>query len=326
MKLKKILCLLLAVLMVISMAACGEDADQGGDKNSDGGNKNPGKNPTVPTTTVPAEDDTVWVLVQESDMGSSRYTKYIYDENGDLAAGEFYMDGKKTIDIQFVSTPTASGGKIVEQLRKGLKEEEFSKDTEFEYDAADRLIRATDYGYMGEISCIYTFTYNEAGQLTEQVCMKDEEEVKKLTFVYDGDKLMEGHYWEPDGSYGHYIYTYDDDGLPVKAEVDTNYMDEQKYTLEFVTVEGGDWWQLKATEDCHNVVGGRKLFYYEEQAEYGEKPHQRYVSIKSWGIFCTGWVPLVSFGCINPSNYFIGSAELYYEPLEVHLAKQADDK
>ena len=42
MKLKKILCLLLAVLMVCSMAACGEDADQGGDKNNEGGNKNPG--------------------------------------------------------------------------------------------------------------------------------------------------------------------------------------------------------------------------------------------------------------------------------------------
>lgn len=326
MKLKKLLCLLLAVLMVFSMAACGEDADQGGDKNNESGNKNPDKDPTVPTTTVPAEDDAVWVLVRESDMGSDRYDTYIYDAEGNLVAGEFYDGSKKYGDYKYTTIPTENGGKLVVQEYKHVKDTEFSKQKDFEFDAEGRLIHAATYDYMGDLNREFTFTYNEAGQLVEQLQTMNDQPEKKLTFVYDGDKLMESHYWDSTESYGHYIYSYDENGLPLKAEVHTNYMDEQQYTLEFVTEDGGDWWQLKATEDCHNVVGGRRLVYWEEDAEYGQPPYSRTLSIKTWGIFCTGWVPLVSFGCINPSNYFIGAAELHYEPLDVHLAKQAEGK
>lgn len=317
MGMKKFFCLLLAMMLLLSVTACG----------SDGGNVDEGgsKNPTVPTTTAPPQDDTVWVLVRESDMGSSRYTRYIYDENGNLVAGEFYDGGEKWGDYKYATTATENG-KIVEEFYKHIKDEEFSKSNEYEFDAAGRLIRTQDYSF-GELDgWAYAFTYNEAGQLVEQVATDEGEVQKKLTFVYDGDKLVEGHYWDNTESYGHYIYTYDENGIPLKAEVDTNYMDEQKYTLEFETKESAGWWQLKATEDCHNVVGGRRLFFYEESAEYGQNPHQRYVSIKTWGIFCTGWIPLVSFGCIDPGNYFIGAAELYYEPLDVHLAKQAEGK
>ncbi len=324
MKLKKILCLLLALLMVCSMAACGEDADEGG--NNEGGNKNPDKDPTVPTTTVPPEDDTVWVLVQETINGTDDYYRYIYDEKGNLVGGAFYADGKKVVDVQYVTTPTESGGKIVEEQQKGQYDDEYEKGDVYEFNAEGRLICTTHYDAWGELSAIYTFTYNEAGQLVEQVETKDGEMVRKLTFVYDGDKLMEGHYWDKNEDYGHYIYTYNENGVPVKADAETDYMDEQKYSLEFVEDSGHGWWRLDTTDERDNVVGGRRLFFYEEIGEYGQEPHQLRVTFKTWGVFCTGWVPLVSFGCINASNYFIGEAELHYEPLDVHLAKQAENK
>lgn len=319
MKLKKILCLLLALLMVCSMAACGEDADEGG-------NKNPQKDPTNPTTTVPPEDDTVWVLVRESNMGSSRYSRYVYDEEGNRVSGEYFDGLEKMGDYKFVTTKNADGGKLVEQWYKHVKDTEFWMQNTYEYNAAGKLIRTTDYDLWGKVDTIYTFTYNAAGQLVEQAQTNDGEVGKKLTFVYEGDLLMEGHYWDKNENYGHYIYTYDENGVPVKADVDTYYMDDQKYTLEFVADSGYDWWRLDTTEECNNVVGGRRLFFCEEQAEYGKDPHQRYVSIKNWGIFHTGWLPLVAFGCIDTGNYFSAVADLYYEPLEVHLANQSEGK
>mgnify|MGYP003292103901 CR=1 FL=1 len=317
MKLKKILCLLLALLMVCSMAACGEDADEGGNKN-EGGNKDPQKDPTVPTTTVPPEDDTVWVLVRESNMGSSRYSSYVYDEEGNLVSGEYFNGLEKMGDYKFVTTKNADGGKLVEQWYKHVKDAEFWMQNTYEFNAAGKLTCTTDYDLWGNVSTVYTFTYNDAGQLVEQTQTTDGEVVKKLTFVYEGDLLMEGHYWDKNENYGHYIYTYDENGVPVKANVDTYYMDDQKYTLEFVADSGYNWWRLDTTEEGDNVVGGRRLFFFEDEEEY------RGVQIKNWGVFHTGWLPLVSFGCIDTGNYFFAVADLRYEPLDVHLAKQGE--
>ena len=315
MKLKKILCLLLAALLVYSMAACGEDASQGGDKNNDGGNKNP----TVPTTTVPPEDDTVWVLVWESNMGSSRYSSYVYDEEGNRVSGEYFNGLEKMGDYKFVTTQSSNGGKLVEQWYKHVKDAEFWMQNTYEYDQAGRLICTTDYDLRGNVGSVYTFTYNDAGQLVEQVMTNEGQMEKRLTFVYRGELLMEGHYEDKSGSYGHYRYTYDENGNPVKVDVHTDYMDEQQYTLEF-EVDQKYFYEIRATEDCHNVVGGRRLFFFEDEEEY------RGVQIKSWGIFHTGWLPLVSFGCIDTGNYFFAVADLRYEPLDVHLANQAGEK
>ena len=312
MKLKKLLCLLLALLLLVcSMAACGESADQGGDKDPD-------QDPTTPTTTVPPEDDMVWVLVRESNMGSSRYSSYVYDEEGNLVSGEYFNGLDKMGDYKFVTTKNADGGKLVEQWYKHVKDAEFWMQNTYEFNAAGKLTCTTDYDLRGNVSTVYTFTYNDAGQLVEQTQTTDGEVVKKLTFVYDGQLLMEGHYEDNGGSYGHYLYTYDENGNPVKVDVDTDYMDEQKYTLNF-EVDDKYFYEIRATEECHNVVGGRRLFFFEDEEEY------RGVQIKNWGIFHTGWLPLVSFGCIDTSNYFFAVADLRYEPLDVHLAKQAEE-
>ena len=319
MRVKKILCLLLAMLMLLSFTACG--GDTGND--DEGGSKTPNQDPETPTSsTGEPEDNTVWVLVQEYDMGSSRNTKYIYDENGNLIGGEFFDGSEKYGDYQFVTTTTENGGKIVEEFYKHIKDSEFAKNFDYEYDAAGRLIHVTSYDYRGNPSGLeYSFTYNEAGQLVEQTILDEGEAREKLTFVYDGDKLMEGHYWDKNGNYGHYLYAYDENGVPAKVDVDSYLGQEQKYTLDFVKEERAHWWQLKATEDCHNVVGGRRLFYYEEDYE-GGKPCRRMIEAKSWGIFHTGWLPLTAFGCKNVSNCFGSVTKLFYEPLDVHLAKQ----
>ena len=316
MKLKKLFSMLLALLMVFTLAACGEDADKGGNKDPD---KDPDKNPTAPTTTVPPEDDTVWVLVRESNMGSSRYSSYVYDEEGNLVSGEYFDGLDKMGDYKFVTTKNADGGKLVEQWYKHVKDAEFWMQNTYEFNAAGKLTRTTDYDLWGKVSTVYTFTYNDAGQLVEQTQTTDGEVVKKLTFVYEGQLLMEGHYEDNGGSYGHYLYTYDEKGNPVKVDVDTDYMDEQKYTLNF-EVDDKYFYEIRATEECHNVVGGRRLFFFEDEEEY------RGVQIKNWGIFHTGWLPLVSFGCIDTGNYFFAVADLRYEPLDVHLAKQAEGK
>lgn len=319
MTMKKLLCLLLALLMVFSLAACGGSDNSGDDDDDD--DSVGGKDPTQ--TTAP-EDDTIWLLVQESDMGSSRYTKYSYDENGNLIGGEFFKDYEKWGDYQYVTTETASGGKIVEELYKHVKDSEFTKHNEYEFDAAGRLIRTVDYdSFKNEPSgWVYTFTYNDAGQLVKQVSEKNGEMMEKLTFIYQGDKLMEGHYEENDGTYGHYLYTYDEEGNPAKVDVHTYNMQEQEYTVEFNIDQNSYSWEMRATDDAPTPMDGRRLFYYSVSDEDG-KPAYVTVQVKTWGIFCTGWVPLVSLGCINPSNYFIGAAELQYMSLDAYLAEQA---
>lgn len=315
MKLKKLLCLLLSIVMLLSLTACG------GDSNADeGGDKEPNKEPTTPTTTVPPEDDAVWVLVQESDMGSSRYTRYIYDETGALVGGEFYDGVKKYGDYNFVTVPNADGSKTVEQWYKHVQESEFSLQRKYTFDKEGRLIRNQACDKAGNLEDFFTtFSYNEQGQLVEQVYTEDGEMYKKLTFVYDGDLLKEGHYEDKNGNYGHYVYTYDENGNPTQIDVHTNYMEEQQYTL-ILEVENKYAYEIRATEDCHNVVGGRRLFFFEDREDYRE------VQIKNWGIFHTGWLPLVSFGCLDSGNYFTSSANLRYEPLDVHLAKQAQSE
>ena len=211
MKLKKLFSLLLALLMVFTLAACGEDADEGGNKDP---GKDPDKNPTTPTTTVPPEDDTVWVLVRESNMGSSRYSSYVYDEEGNLVSGEYFNGLDKMGDYKFVTTKNADGGKLVEQWYKHVKDAEFWMQNTYEFNDAGKLTCTTDYDLRGNVSTVYTFTYNDAGQLVEQTQTTDGEVVKKLTFVYDGQLLMEGHYEDNGGSYGHYLYTYDENGNP----------------------------------------------------------------------------------------------------------------
>lgn len=317
MGMKKFFCLLLAMMLLLSVTACGGDSG-----NDDEGNTNkPSQDPTVPTTTVPPEDDTVWVLVQESDMGSSRYYRYTYDTEGNLVAGTLYKDGKAWSRYEFVTTQTADGGKMVEQWYLPEGDEARSLRYTYTFDADGRLIHTQTYDYNGNSSDYYTFTYNAKGQLVEQVHISEGEMYKKLTFVYAGDLLMEGHYEDKNGNFGHYLYTYDENGNPLKADVHTDYMDDQQYTLEFEVTDGRDY-VVKATEDCHNVVGGRRLFYFME--EYDDGPVERYVKVGSWGIFHTGAVPLVSLGCFSTGNYFGSNADLYYEPLEVHLAKQAE--
>lgn len=320
MKLKKILCLVLAMLMVFSMVACGKDTDDG--ENADNGKK-PGKDPTVPTTTVPAEDDTIWVLVQESDMGSSRYYRYTYDAEGNLVAGTLYKDGKEWSQYEFVTTQTADGNKLVEQWYIPEGDEARSLNYTYTFDADGRLIHTQTYDRYANSSDYYTFSYNAKGQLVEQVHISEGEMYKKLTFVYADDLLMEGHYEDKNGNFGHYLYTYDENGNPLKADVHTDYMDDQQYTLEFEVKDGIRDFEVRATKECDNIVGGRRLFYVWE--EYDEDLVEIYVKVGSWGIFHTGAMPLVSLGCFSTGNYFASNADLYYEPLEVHLAKQAEN-
>lgn len=324
MKLKKILCLLLALLMVCSMAACGEDADKGGNKN-DGGNKNPQKDPTNPTTTVPPEDDTVWVLVRESYMGSGRYVTYIYDESGNLVGGELFNGMTKMGDYIYTTSKTATGGKIVLEQYKHVDDSEYKNRYEYEYDAGGRLIRTADYNDDKLSGWETLFTYDEAGRLVEQVDIQEGKQNKKLTFVYQNGYLTESHYEDKGGSYAHYYNTYDENGNLVKVEAKTDYMDEQHHIIDLVLDEGSGHYILKATDACSNIIGGRRLFTFTEEYKDG-KPYQRYVKVGSWGVFSTGWLPFVAMGCLHSTNYFIDSLELYFEPLDVHLANQSEGK
>ena len=81
MKLKKLLCLVLAILMMLSMVACGQDT---GDGEKDGSSKKPSENPTVPSSTgePTLEDIGPWVVTEEYDYRGDRFV-YQYDEKRD---------------------------------------------------------------------------------------------------------------------------------------------------------------------------------------------------------------------------------------------------
>jgi hypothetical protein len=175
---KKFLCLLLSIAMLLSFTACGSDS---GD-DDEGNVQKPNQDPTVPTTTAPAEDDTIWVLVQESDMGSSRNTRYIYDETGALVGGEFYDGVKKYGDYNFVTVPNADGSKTVEQWYKHVQESEFSLQRKYTFDKEGRLIRNQACDKDGNLEDFFTtFSYNEQGQ---PVSIKGKDNLRRSFRIY----------------------------------------------------------------------------------------------------------------------------------------------
>ncbi|MBE6977716.1 MAG: hypothetical protein E7438_03635 [Ruminococcaceae bacterium] len=305
MKLKKLLCLLLALLLVCSMAACGESADQGGDKDPD-------QDPTTPTTTVPPEDDTVWVLTKEYD-GDNRYTLYYYDAEGNLIGGEYYSDNKKWGDYQFVTTPTEDGGKIVEKSYKNVKDTEYSKQYSYEYNAEGKLIRVEYIGKF-DYSC-WTFAYDADGNVTEALCMNEEEQLEKVTYTYQDGKLYQVNYYKSEYNWGIYTYTYDADGFPVKIEIENVYAGEPgQETVELVRDEDRYGWQI-------DQASGGKLIKFSIEDRDGE-PYERILQFYRPGIFMDGWLPTVMMGCMDTADFTTQYIKLCYMPLEVNLSLQ----
>jgi hypothetical protein len=307
MKLKKLLCLLLSIVMLLSCTACG------GDSNADeGGDKNPNKEPTTPTTTVPPEDDTVWVLTKEYD-GDNRYTLYYYDAEGNLIGGEYYSDNKKWGDYQFVTTPTEDGGKIVEKSYKNVKDTEYSKQYSYEYNAEGKLIRVEYIGKF-DYSC-WTFAYDADGNVTEALFMNEEEQLEKVTYTYQDGKLYQVNYYKSEYNWGIYTYTYDADGFPVKIEIENVYAGEPgQETVELVRDEDRYGWQI-------DQASGGKLIKFSIEDRDGE-PYERILQFYRPGIFMDGWLPTVMMGCMDTSDFTTQYIKLCYMPLEVNLSLQ----
>lgn len=309
MKLRKLLCMVLAMLMVLSMVACGKDADDG--ENADKG-KNPGKDPTVPTTTAPAEDDTVWVLTKEYD-GDNRYTLYYYDTEGNLIGGEYYQDSKKWGDYQFVTTTTEDGGKIVEKSYKNVKDTEYSKQYSYEYDAEGKLIKVEDISRYS--SSYWTFAYNADGDVTEALHMTDEGQQEKVTYTYQDGTLYQVNYYKSENNWGIYTYTYDANGFPVKIEIENVYAGEPgQEILDLVRSEDSYGWQID------KVSGGKLIKFSIEDRD--NVPYERILQFYRPGIFMDGWLPTVMMGCMDTADFTAQYIKLCYMPLEVNLSLQ----
>lgn len=307
---KKLLCLLLSVLMLLSLVACGGDA--GNNDEDDDGGKGSNKNPTVPTTTVPAEDDTVWVLTKEYD-GDNRYTLYYYDAEGNLISGEYYSDYKKWGDYQFVTTATEDGGKIVEKSYKHVKDTEYSKQYAYQYDAEGKLIKVEYIGKLG-YTC-WTFAYDAAGNVTEALLVNDEGQAEKVTYTYQNGKLYQVNYYRSEYNWGIYTYTYDAEGFPVKIEIENVYAGEPgQETLDLVRNEDRYGWQID------NVSGGKLIKFSMEDRD--NAPYERILQFYRPGIFMDGWIPTVMMGCMDTADFTTQYIKLCYMPLEANLSLQ----
>ena len=317
---KKLFCLLLVIMMLLSVAACGES----GDKNDGGGAPSGTTQPTDPNTPAPG-DDTVWVLVKEHSMGSKRYTQYVYDEQGNLLGGEFFNGSEKMGDYQYVTTEAADGSKTVEIRYKHVDDSDFITDGVMKFNAEGKIIHYQEYDVDGNIrNYSYTFTYNDEGKLIQQVGAGNDSGDKKLTLTYDDDRLTGTHYTESDGDYAKFTYSYGADGLPAGVQMEYDSMDYQNsMSFDFVIKELEGEWKLRSDTDAPRPMDNRDLFVITENYDADGNLYSVKLDAKAWGVFCNGWVPTVELGCLDVDNFFYGTAQLVYMPLDVYLAEQS---
>lgn len=329
---KKLICLLLSVLLLMSLAACGEGEPV---ENTDGSTPSGTTQPTDPTnpsnpsnsddpTDPEPEDETVWVLAKEHSMGSKRYTKYFYDEQGNLLSGEFYNGSDKMGDYQYVTTENADGGKTVEVRYKSVNDSEYITDGIMKFNAQGKIVHYQEYDINGNIrDYSYTFTYNDAGKLIQQVGTGSDSGDKKLIVTYEGDRLTGTHYTESDGDFAKFSYSYDADGNPASVQMEYDSLDYQNsMSFDFVIREFEDEWKLCSEKDAPKPMDNRDLFVVTKNCDSDGNLHSVKIDAKPWGVFCNSWVPTAELGCLDVDNFFYGTAQLVYMPLDVYLAEQ----
>ena len=325
MKLKKLLCLVLAILMMLSMVACGQDT---GDGEKDGSSKKPSENPTVPSSTgePTLEDIGPWVVTEEYDYRGDRFV-YQYDESGELVSYEAFDGTKKYRDYVATYTVTAEGGKVTVIESKHVQDEKFEKSYEIEYNAKGDMIRYSNY-YRDEVTSEYIFTYDAEGYLTSYVYSYEGmlgDPVKRTVNYTFRDGLLrnveqfvqiEGKEAERENAYS---YDYDAEGYLKTIQYTRG---EESGVIDLETNIYGDMVILRVADDCDHYVPNRNLISIKEyQDDYG-LPSEYIVILNSWGFQQIHAYPYFLMGMANSSNWQYCAGKVTFTRLDVYLAEK----
>lgn len=320
MKLKKLLCLMLAVLMVCSMTACGEP-DDGAETNK--GNQG-GDNPEVTTapTEPSAEDLGPWVVTEEMDYLGSIY-RYHYDENGELTSYELYDENNKKLrDYRAAHTATESGGKLTVIESKHVKDSEYAKTSEMEYDADGNLIRISSFaGSM--VTYTYLYTYDADGNLLTYEKVYEEKVVERAQYTYVDGVLATAsgkQFFGEDSYHYDYTYTYSDNGYLSEIGFARSDVGEGTITLgkDISKTEGG----LHVITHSAHSMAYQNLFAYEAELDADGQRGKFTIRFRRWGFEPFFALPLPGFGSML-TGWEECDGQITYTRLDVYLAEQA---
>lgn len=323
---KKLLCLLLALLMVFTIAACGDNSGSGDDKDNNGdgihqdGNEG-GENADQTTPSEPsAEGLGPWIVTEEVNYLGGIY-RYHYDENGELSSYELYSaSNEKRRDYKLTHSVTEEGGKLTVVDSKHVDDSEYAKDREMEYDAAGNLIRISEYA-LNEVTSDHLYTYDADGNLLFYEQVRHEQVVAQASYTYVDGKLATaaGKIFSGDDTYHYnYSYTYGDNGYLGEIRFDRSDVGEGTITLgkDVSRTEGG----LHVLTHSAHSMAYQNLFSYEAELD-ADGQHSRFtLRFLRWGFQPDFALPLPAYGSML-SSWSECVGQITYTRLDVYLAE-----
>lgn len=188
MKIKKWMALLLATVMLVSLAAC----------SSSGSSKKSSK-----------EGDMVTVCLITRAEGTDFFTTMKYDDHGNLLQIAEYNDGTECVRDEYEYD---ADGKLIEWVSYWFNEIHYQET--YTYDENGNLIQSCkSYADGPEYISEYEYEHDEDGNLiqTRKTAYDGYEEVFKYTYDKNGNLIKE------DGDHGVTEYTYNEDGNVTKT-------------------------------------------------------------------------------------------------------------
>ena len=173
---KKLMALILAVMLLLSLVACGEETTPAGTDEKPAGEASAEQNDSQT-----GDLEIVYLLasverIPEPGYGSLKRNTMEYDENGN-------QSHRTTLEYEYTYSYDAENRLIGwKRLRKDGTVQE---DRTYEYDANGREAK---WSYvMGEYTFVYENTYDDQGNLVRVVCTRNGEAFSEETYAYDAE-------------------------------------------------------------------------------------------------------------------------------------------
>lgn len=311
-RMKKILCLVLCSLLLVSMVGC--------KKGGDGDGQTPTKAPQV-AAKPDLEQFGPWVLTAEYEKDTDKLRNYRYDESGALlgfgdykATSEGNDRGGKTVKL----VPYDADGNVSNMLSK----------LHYVYDADGKLVGYQRYEALGnKLADSYTFDYDSDGNMVKQDKFYMDNWHETITYTYEGKKLTASTF-KSSVYEAAYSYVYDGEGVLSQLSFVVDYVksgNQVKGSLALLksVYEDDTTYRvvLSAGSDSDGVSQGKEVLRYEETYDAEGKPLNVTLELKEWGLFQIGAIPMRYCGAMNTANWSAGSAKFVYKPLADHIAQ-----
>ncbi|MBQ2700829.1 MAG: hypothetical protein IJF65_06685 [Clostridia bacterium] len=309
---KKFLCLVLSLLLLLSMTGCKQ-----GQSNDDPA---PTEAPTAPTKPN-LSDFGPWVLTAEYEKDTDKLRNYRYDESGALlgfgdykAIAESNDQGGKTLKF----TAYDADGNVSNMLSK----------LHYVYDADGKLVGYQRYEALGDkLADSFVFEYDSKGHMVKQEKFYMDNWHETITYTYEDDRITAATFKSSVYESG-YSYVYDDEGVLCQLDFHTKYVksgNEDKGSLALLksVYEDDTTYRviLSTGSGSDGVSQGKEVVRYEVSYNGEGKPLSVTLELKEWGLFQIASMPMRQCGAMNAANWSAGSAKFIYQPLADYVAQ-----